>query len=318
MKTLLPPRYWARNRWDARGVRGGGYTLIELLVVIAIIALLVAILLPALAKARQAARMTVSMSNVRQILIAQGVYQVDNKEEFPVRNSPERRFTPNVENTGGGGACSWSFGGKNCNVYWQTSPLYGNMFDEPAGLRPLNSYLYPDLDLSGCDSAAEVVQSGVRKSYELTAFKSPGDKTTFQRPNTRGENGQRPSPFLLSSYDDVGTSYHLNLRWWDDLAQALPYQGNETSWRRAARVAREGGRRIRLSSNYNPAKFAWINDQMADVVAYDQYNRNFLGDFGEFNKSVMGFVDGHVSYIQIIPGVAEAPEYTFINPIGGY
>jgi prepilin-type N-terminal cleavage/methylation domain-containing protein len=114
MKTLLPPRDWARDRGDARGVLGGGFTLIELLVVIAIIALLVAILLPALAKARLAARMTVSMSNVRQLMIAQGVYQFDFKDNYPKRSSPERRAYTGVT-TGQGGWCSWSFGGKNCD-----------------------------------------------------------------------------------------------------------------------------------------------------------------------------------------------------------
>lgn len=55
-----------------------GFTLIELLVVISIVALLVAILLPALSGARSAAQLSASLSNLRQISIAQHLYAGDS------------------------------------------------------------------------------------------------------------------------------------------------------------------------------------------------------------------------------------------------
>lgn len=59
-----------------------GFTLIELLVVIAIIAILAAILFPVFARAREKARQTSCLSNVKQILLAHLQYAQDYDERF--------------------------------------------------------------------------------------------------------------------------------------------------------------------------------------------------------------------------------------------
>jgi prepilin-type N-terminal cleavage/methylation domain-containing protein/prepilin-type processing-associated H-X9-DG protein len=60
-----------------------GFTLIELLVVIAIIAILAAILFPVFAKAREKARQSSCLSNVKQIILGTLQYMQDYDERAP-------------------------------------------------------------------------------------------------------------------------------------------------------------------------------------------------------------------------------------------
>jgi prepilin-type N-terminal cleavage/methylation domain-containing protein/prepilin-type processing-associated H-X9-DG protein len=60
-----------------------GFTLIELLVVIAIIAILAAILFPVFARARENARRTSCLSNLKQIALGMMQYTQDNDERHP-------------------------------------------------------------------------------------------------------------------------------------------------------------------------------------------------------------------------------------------
>lgn len=66
-----------------RNISRRAFTLIELLVVIAIIAILAAILFPVFAQAKVAAKKTVSVSNLKQLALANQMYAADYDDALP-------------------------------------------------------------------------------------------------------------------------------------------------------------------------------------------------------------------------------------------
>lgn len=68
-----------------------GFTLIELLVVIAIVAILAAILFPVFARAKESAKKTTCISNLKQIGMAIAMYRADENDV-----NPRYRFCPDL------------------------------------------------------------------------------------------------------------------------------------------------------------------------------------------------------------------------------
>ncbi|MCC7519009.1 MAG: DUF1559 domain-containing protein [Verrucomicrobiae bacterium] len=123
MHRFHPARREARPRAERftaerrRSVRGG-FTLIELLVVVAIIAILAALLMPSLKSARESARRSKCMSNLRQIGAATMLYANDNDSSFPLY----------TKSSGGEGANPglWPYMGLS------STPMPGSVFHCPS------------------------------------------------------------------------------------------------------------------------------------------------------------------------------------------
>ena len=73
-----------------------GFTLIELLVVIAIIAILAAILFPVFAKAREKARQSSCINNMKQITTALTMFANDHEEQYPAAFFNQTAFGGNT------------------------------------------------------------------------------------------------------------------------------------------------------------------------------------------------------------------------------
>lgn len=82
------------------------FTLVELLVVIAVIAIIAAILLPVLNQARQKAKATSCLNNMKQLGLALNMYVTDNQDYLPWPN------WGNDADAANGGTCpdGWLYG----------------------------------------------------------------------------------------------------------------------------------------------------------------------------------------------------------------
>ncbi len=270
-----------------------GFTLIELLVVIAIIALLIAILLPALSSARCVAQRVKSLSNVRQITTGANTYKEDFKQYMPLTLTYSPRYDPPLPKPQPAsiGFCTWAYGGKNCDPWWSSG--LGGGFDVEAADRPLNPYIYPEVRIDAPPVPARLPMTDPRRtSLQLDAFKDPLDRGSYQR-TPANWSSPNPTAIATTSYDDVGTSYHFNVKWFDPIYAVLPFD----------RAFNFGCDRLRLSDAFQPSRMVWLNDQFADLAANSTYTTLKLKNTcNDINKSVMGFMDGHAAYHPVFPG----------------
>jgi type II secretory pathway pseudopilin PulG len=278
-----------------------GFTLTDLIVVLVIFMLV--LLLPGVMKQRwNAGALTQSLDNVRHILAACGQYRLDHAWRVPMRCS---RYT----NGNGGGWDTWNYAGKNCNEFWYGG--LGGSFDESAYGRVLNPYIqsgfipvpagYVNVGTGSTWTFNEGTPTAAqRSSFQVKACRSPGDVATRQR------SWPVPTPGT-STYNDIGTSYVLNMKWWEQAGPpplfTLHYNAGTE---KISGLARNG------IANRAAETFVWISDTTAEVVANS--NWTVTGEFGGLNRSVLGFLSGSAAYKTVIPQAMSGPGYTFAIP----
>ena len=153
-------------------LRTSAFTLIELLVVIAIIAILAAILFPVFAQAREKARQTSCLSNIKQIGLGLMMYMQDADGTYPphlMLNVPSTTggithatwpqfVQPNIKNRGVF-SCPSAGDGPTLNELSFTSANYAaSQTAVTYGMNYwLNSYYYADANESAIKSPAQTV-----------------------------------------------------------------------------------------------------------------------------------------------------------------
>jgi prepilin-type N-terminal cleavage/methylation domain-containing protein len=248
------------------------FTLIELLVVVAIIALLISILLPSLRDAKEQAKVAKCLANLRSLMQSTVMYFQDYNDSMPFL----------VGNKGTTAVCSWSYGGKTSSDFWLNK--HGGSLYFPVAERPMNPYLLGGKVQEDLMDGAEVVQR-----TEVEILRCPSDRYSHQRDwSTSGESK------TISSYDDIGTSYHYNLHALDS-TNIDPWDpdGTGQNWVMLSRklVHDTLGGQVATLVFYMPDPMDVSYNEDAGIALHQE-----IGNHGKFSKHSAGFLDGHADY----------------------
>ena len=277
-------------------VRRKGFTLIELLVVIAIIAILAAILFPVFAKARESARRTSCLSNVKQLALGYLMYTQDY-DEHVVWNNPDAMWDPTPT--------------KDASYFWygRIYPYIKNygIFECPNDTRPFDEVTGGDGTQWGTSIQ---LGTGLKPRYFRCSY---GANEYIGSPNGSGTGNACPNVLKLAAAPEPASTMIF--------AECAGLMGNDWDAQGTPPLGGPGWG----WSRYMHANTSWgvWTDDWADFDKYEIYARHN-------NGSVYAFMDGHAKYFfnkQVKRQQAAAdcrsggvgvkglgPEYPLINP----
>ena len=225
-----------------------GFTLVELLVVIAIVATLIAILLPAVQAAREVARRTSCINNLKQVSLATIQYSAANQEILPgrymtFRKTNGERLTTCPNSPTNGLSHAQSFGWRVSLLPFMEEQSTYDSFDFEKGV------------------LAEVNRVGA--SQTLAVYQCP---STPQSPRT-----VEVAPELHAGAFDYGISF-VAVSWRDQRRRFLddPAAFDGLRWSNDASSARsefEGRGRCWMTERNRPARLRWVTDGLSKTTA---------------------------------------------------
>lgn len=172
-----------------------GFTLIELLVVIAIIAILAAILFPVFAQAKEAAKKTQDMSNMKQMGLGMMMYLADNDDTY----AQAYYYKDDLGDTGG--YVHWT---STHFQYIKNKDMFVSPGDPARGLIPTNpacSSIYDNSVNYGTPCDAQVP----RLSYTVNAVLIPRKRRTPDPANVVSQTSvdQLANTIAISSFSNT-------------------------------------------------------------------------------------------------------------------